>query len=287
MSDIVLILTAALSILVVALIGLMLWKGKSSSDKVEEPVRRAPRGIPIRPNDDGPRRAGRRVPVRNRPNIREDEGEDDDDDGDELADEIAMPMDGKLGVKKRQKLQAKADKRQAREQEVQEREERKQRQQALDDERKKEDDKFKAEETKRLEEEKRIKDEKERQEFEEYLKMKAQFAVEEEGYDEDGQETQTQNKLQTFVEYIQNQKVVLLEDLAGHFQMKTQDVINRVQEMLAQEILIGVIDDRGKFICITKEELESVAKFVRQRGRVSIADLVESSNSLINLQPVH
>lgn len=64
-----------------------------------------------------------------------------------------------------------------------------------------------------------------------------------------------------------------------------QEAIDRVQDLLAQEWLVGVIDDRGKFICITKEELESVAQFIKQRGRVSIAELVECSNSLINLVP--
>ena len=33
------------------------------------------------------------------------------------------------------------------------------------------------------------------------------------------------------------------------------------------------------------EELESVAKFIRQHGRVSISELAESSNRLINLNP--
>ena len=46
-----------------------------------------------------------------------------------------------------------------------------------------------------------------------------------------------------------------------------------------------MVDDRGKFIYISNEELESVAKFIRQRGRVSIAELAESSNKLINLAP--
>lgn len=32
------------------------------------------------------------------------------------------------------------------------------------------------------------------------------------------------------------------------------------------------------------DELESVAKFIKQRGRVTIADLADSSNKLINLQ---
>ena len=47
----------------------------------------------------------------------------------------------------------------------------------------------------------------------------------------------------------------------------------------------GVVDDRGKFIYISREELEAVAKFIRQRGRVSIAELAESSNKLINITP--
>jgi DDRGK domain-containing protein 1 len=50
--------------------------------------------------------------------------------------------------------------------------------------------------------------------------------------------------------------------------------------------LSGVIDDRGKFIYISEEELKAVAKFMRQRGRVSITELMESSNNLINLNPV-
>lgn len=47
----------------------------------------------------------------------------------------------------------------------------------------------------------------------------------------------------------------------------------------------GVIDDRGKFISITPEELDSVAQFIRHRGRVSITELAQASNSLINLMP--
>jgi hypothetical protein len=50
-------------------------------------------------------------------------------------------------------------------------------------------------------------------------------------------------------------------------------------------LLSGVVDDRGKFIYISPDELEAVAKFVKQRGRVSIAELAESSNKLINLNP--
>lgn len=64
-----------------------------------------------------------------------------------------------------------------------------------------------------------------------------------------------------------------------------QDVIQRVQDLQAEGRLTGVIDDRGKFIYITMEELEAVARYIRQCGRVSIADLAACSNRLINLDP--
>lgn len=48
---------------------------------------------------------------------------------------------------------------------------------------------------------------------------------------------------------------------------------------------LGVIDDRGKFIYISQAEMEAVAKFIRQRGRVSLTDLAENSNQLIHLGP--
>ncbi|KAF6087766.1 DDRGK domain containing 1 [Phyllostomus discolor] len=51
---------------------------------------------------------------------------------------------------------------------------------------------------------------------------------------------------------------------------------------LEPEDQTGVIDDRGKFIYITPEELAAVANFIRQRGRVSITELAQASNSLIS-----
>ena len=86
-----------------------------------------------------------------------------------------------------------------------------------------------------------------------------------------------------YFSYFQNNKVVVLEDLAGHFQLKVQATIDRIVDLQKDGRLSGVIDDRGKFIYISEDELKAVAKFIKQRGRVSIAELAESSNSLINL----
>lgn len=83
----------------------------------------------------------------------------------------------------------------------------------------------------------------------------------------------------------QNVKVAMLEDLAAHFKIKTQDAIDRIKSLQEDERLTGVLDDRGKFIYITKEELQAVADFIRRRGRVSITELAEKSNNLIDLSP--
>ena len=94
--------------------------------------------------------------------------------------------------------------------------------------------------------------------------------------------------------------MVKLKDLAAHFKLKTQEAIDRVTTLLADGLLTGVaiqnilclppnifasgvIDDRGKFIYISREELEAVAKYIKQQGRVSITDLAASSNKLIKL----
>lgn len=279
----VLVCSALVLLLILVLFVILRFKPKKNSEEAEE--RAVPR-VPNPPANEQIRVGNRRV-VRQRHQRRQVDAEpDEEDEEDTLGDEIGLPIDGsKMGAKKRRKLEMKAEKRKAREQELVEREERKRRQELIDEQRKAEDEQRKEEERIREEEERKAKEEKERQEHEEYLKLKASFAIEEEGFEEDTEEVETQNKLQTFINYIKENKVVLLEDLAGHFRMKTQDVINRVQELLAQELLVGVIDDRGKFIYITREELESVAKFIKRRGRVAISELVESSNTLIKLQP--
>lgn len=213
------------------------------------------------------------------------EQESDDDNGAAADEEPDTEMfDQKIGTKKRAKLEAKAEKKAQREADEHSRKERKKREQQAEEERKKAKDKEQAEEKLKEEEEKRIREEQERKEYEEYLKMKEAFSVEEEGYEEG--EGDEQNMLQEFVSYIKNQKVVLIEDLAAQFKLKTQAAIERIRDLQNDNIITGVIDDRGKFIYVSQDEMEAVAKFIRQRGRVSIQELAENSNQLINLTPI-
>ncbi|XP_068208581.1 DDRGK domain-containing protein 1-like [Palaemon carinicauda] len=269
------ILYGGLILLAAALLGyLSFFKTKDAKGEARPERPRGPRPRPV--GEDGgiaPNRviANRQARARMRAAAARQERQEDSDE--EVADDdsgaendIILP-EGKIGKKKLAKLQAKAEKRAAREADERDREEKKQRDEKLAEERRKEEALEAEEAAKREEQERLEREEREKRELEEYMAMKAQFEVEEEGFDENADEDAEKNLLQEFVKFVKSNKVVVLEDLAAKFQMKTQDCIKRVSELQKSKTLTGVIDDRGKFIYISQEELEGVAKFIRQRGR--------------------
>uniref|UniRef100_T1IMN2 DDRGK domain-containing protein 1 n=1 Tax=Strigamia maritima TaxID=126957 RepID=T1IMN2_STRMM len=290
MVDVVLVI-AVITLISIFLILIALLRPKLTSEKAPdvsaENQEAQPRVAAVRQNLD--QDAARFIRARRsrgrhlRHHVEEDENDvDEDEEEDPLAEHIALP-EGKIGVKKRKKLEMKAEKKMQRERDEEEREERKQRALLLEEQRKKEEEREKAEQAKQEEEEKLRKEELARKEHEEYLLLKESFSVEDSGFDQMQSENETQDLLKQFIDHIKKNKVVLMEDLAATFKLKTQEAIERLQSLQKSGQLSGVIDDRGKFIYVSREELESVSKFIRQRGRVSIAELVEASNTLINL----
>ncbi|NWI60391.1 DDRGK protein, partial [Calyptomena viridis] len=204
----------------------------------------------------------------------------------EDAEEVPeFQVSGKIGAKKQRKLEEKQARKAQREAEEAEREERRKLESKREEERRKEEERIRLEEERQEEEKRKAKEEEEKREYEEYLKLKESFVVEEEGVEESMTEEQSRSFLMEFLEYVKKTKVIQLEDLASHLGLRTQDAINRIQDLMADGTLTGVIDDRGKFIYITPEELAAVAQYIKRRGRVSISELAQASNSLINLQP--
>lgn len=86
---------------------------------------------------------------------------------------------------------------------------------------------------------------------------------------------------------MQRNKVVVLEELAHEFGLRIQDAISRVEDLQASGRLQGVTDDRGKFIYVSDEEMDSMADFLRSRGRVSITELARESSRLVRLKGEH
>jgi hypothetical protein len=52
-------------------------------------------------------------------------------------------------------------------------------------------------------------------------------------------------------------QAVNMDELASQFNMRTEDAVDRVEYFLREGALTGVIDDRGKFIYITQDELDA------------------------------
>ncbi|XP_051134682.1 DDRGK domain-containing protein 1 [Andrographis paniculata] len=119
----------------------------------------------------------------------------------------------------------------------------------------------------------------------EFDQWKGEFSVDAEGTTENEVQDGSQGLLFDFVEYIKKHKCVPLEDIAAEFKLRTQDCINRINSLETMGRLSGVMDDRGKYIYISLEEMRAVADYIRREGRVSISHLASKSNQFIDLEP--
>ncbi|XP_074290509.1 DDRGK domain-containing protein 1-like [Silene latifolia] len=118
----------------------------------------------------------------------------------------------------------------------------------------------------------------------EFQKWKGAFSIDAEGTTEN-EAQENQDLLADFVEYIKKHKCVPLEDLAAEFRLRTQECINRINSLESIGRLSGVMDDRGKYIYISLEEMQAVADYIKREGRVSISHLASKSNQFIDLEP--
>ncbi|KAF5949423.1 hypothetical protein HYC85_011416 [Camellia sinensis] len=119
----------------------------------------------------------------------------------------------------------------------------------------------------------------------EFEKWKGEFSIDAEGTTENEVQDGSQGLLFDFVEYIKKHKCIPLEDLAAEFKLRTQDCINRITSLETMGRLSGVMDDRGKYIYISLEEMQAVADYIKREGRVSIWHLASKSNQFIDLEP--
>ena len=55
---------------------------------------------------------------------------------------------------------------------------------------------------------------------------------------------------------------------------------------MAMGRITGVLDERGKFIYLSPDELQAVADLIKAKGRISIADLATEANAIIKLEVV-
>jgi len=219
----------------------------------------------------------------------EDQG--DRNDGNNNEGELVMPV-GRLSKKMQRKMETKKAKEQVREA--------RQYQQEKREKEGKEKDLREAEEEKAREAEKAIQDEeekalqqqldairaeREKNESEEYNRWRGQILVEQAGLEQKTRKEREEREDQ-IVELLKRKKVVQLEDIASKFKIATAEVVETLKTLEKDSRISGVIDDRGKYIYITQEEFQAVARYVQRKGRVTIDALVTESTKLINLEEV-
>jgi len=268
-------LYTALAILVVALIFLLKNKtGEENEPEPEQPVQRQPGPVQRGPG-------GRRRNFQNRRQRHQEVEEEPLESDEEVDDQPKLPTE-KIGTKKARKLEEKEARAMQRKIEEEERQKAKELREEKHAERMKRLEEEEQAEKEREEEEKRLEEERLQREQEEYEKMKADFEVAEEGTDARSEEDEL-NLVQNFIAYIKDNKVCYIDAIASEFGLRNVEAVNRINALMESGDLLGVLDDRGKFIHITQKELDSVASWIKRKGRVSINEIQKESNRLIKL----
>jgi len=191
----------------------------------------------------------------------------------------------KLGKKKLAKLEMKEEKAAQREAMEEERKRRKEMQEEREEEARAKEEQRKKEEQEEEEAERKALEEQKKKEEEEFDKWKDLFETADDGAQADDDLEESQGLLQEFIDYLRCKKISALDEVAGEFKLKSQEVVNRVEGLEAMGRITGLLDDRGKFIYISLDEMKDVAKWIKMQGRISVSDLAVESNRLIDLQP--
>ncbi|KAM1256447.1 hypothetical protein ACFX1Q_030567 [Malus domestica] len=269
-------------LLVLGLIPLFLWKrrqdSRSSHEHEEEPQVAQREAVVRAPGDSRMRRrpaSGASTSAAAAPGIEESvEGSDEED--------VEGEYDAKASKKREKKRQEREAQRQA---EQAARESRVTKQDRYAEMRRRKDEEREAQERQLEEEAKAQKAREEEAAALEFEKWKGEFSIDAEGTTENEVQDGRQDLLSDFVEYIKKHKCIPLEDLAAESKLRTQECINRITNLESMGRLSGVMDDRGKYIYISQEEMQAVADYIKRQGRVSISHLASKSNQFIDLEP--
>ncbi|KAF6264219.1 DDRGK domain-containing protein [Scenedesmus sp. NREL 46B-D3] len=134
------------------------------------------------------------------------------------------------------------------------------------------------------EEVRRAAEERQKADDEEAAKWLSMISVEQTGTVEEEAGTEDSGLLGRFIDYIQSRKMVPIEEAATEFGLRSSEVVDRIQGLESMGRLTGVMDERGKFIYISRHEMEAVAAHIRAKGRISIALLAAQTSDLIDLE---
>ena len=132
-------------------------------------------------------------------------------------------------------------------------------------------------------EEKRLKEEQQKKEEEIYNQWKDMIKIGEEG--EGIIDFSDENVINEFLNYIKIRKVVSLEDLSGVFKISPNELVEKLNQFENEGRILGIIDDRGKYIYVTEKEMNMIENLFMKRGRINKGDLIKECNKIIKFEP--
>ena len=145
-------------------------------------------------------------------------------------------------------------------------------------------EKLKEEEKRKLEETlQKVKEEQQKKEDEIYNQWKDMIKMGEEG--EEKRNFSDENVINEFLNYIKRRKVVSLEDLSGVFKISPNELVEKLNQFEKEGRILGIIDDRGKYIYVTEKEMSMIENLFIRRGRINKMDLIKECNKIIKFEP--
>ncbi|CBK19665.2 uncharacterized protein [Blastocystis hominis] len=177
-------------------------------------------------------------------------------------------MKKKEKAEKRARDEYEREMRKAREEKRQQEEQRKEEERA----KQREEEELRA----RLAEEERL-----RREEEEYAKWEQFITLEGEGTDAKEDLFSNQERLDSFIDTLRSRKVADIDEIASEFNM-TQEVCDEVEEAIKrledEGKLTVLVDDRGKLVYVTEEEMQKIVEVIKENGRISLKKLTALCN---------
>jgi len=125
-----------------------------------------------------------------------------------------------------------------------------------------------------MEEENAQKEEKEKQEDNEYQKMKKSFVILESGSLIEERERFREN-IFDFIDYLKLNQVTYIEDLAIKFKMESNEIVDLLKQLLEDGQVSGYFDT-GKFVYLSESLIEDLKIKLSIKGNVDISYIMNN-----------
>ncbi|KNC36690.1 hypothetical protein PFLG_02054 [Plasmodium falciparum RAJ116] len=90
--------------------------------------------------------------------------------------------------------------------------------------------------------------------------------------------------LSCFLNFIKLKKYVNITELSVKFQTTTDDIREKLEELEEQDMINGVLDEKGNYIYLSQEEINKLCFEIQSKGKVNTHDdFVKICNKVISL----